>query len=88
MKREELSIFCSLWLRCFVDMLQYVGFLGRSQLFGSQIKVGAPTWHLARANCKVGAPSAKLARQFGAPTLELARAKSGYTLYYIYYILY
>ena len=78
MKREELSLFHSLWLRCFVDMLQYVGFLGRSQLFGSQVKVGAPTWHLARANCKVGAPSAKLARQFGAPTLELAPAKSGF----------
>ena len=78
MKREKLSIFYSLWLRCFVDMLQYVGFLGRSQLFGSQVKVGAPTWHLARANCKVGAPSAKLACQFGAPTLELARAQSGF----------
>ena len=63
MKREELSIFYSLWLRCFVDMLQYVGFLGRSQLFGSQVKVGAPTWHLARANCKVGAPTQQLARQ-------------------------
>ena len=62
MKREELSIFYSLWFRCFVDMLQYVGFLGRSQLFGSQVKVGAPTWHLARANCKVGAPSPVLAR--------------------------
>ena len=67
MKREELSIFYSLWLRCFVVMLQYAGFLGRSQLFGSQVKVGAPTWHLARAKCKVG-----------APTLELARAKSGF----------
>ena len=49
MKREELSIFHSLWLRCFVDMLQYVGFLGRSQLFGSQVKVGAPTWELRLA---------------------------------------
>ena len=28
MKREELLIFYSFWLRCFVDMLQYVGFLG------------------------------------------------------------
>ena len=65
MKREELLIFYSLWLRCFVVMLQYVGFLGQSQLFVSQVKVGAPTWHLARANYKVG-----------APTLELARAKS------------
>ena len=74
MKREELLIFYSFWLRCFVDMLQYVGFLGRSQLFGSQVKVGAPTWHLARANCIVGAPTAKLVRQLGALTLELARA--------------
>ena len=78
MKCEELSIFYSLWLRCFVVMLQYVGFLGRSQLFGSQVKVGAPTWHLARANCKVGAPTQELARQVGAPTLELAHAKSGF----------
>ena len=78
MKREELSIFYSLWLRCVVVMLQYVGFLGRSQLFGSQVKVGAPTWHLARANCKVGASTQELARQVGAPTLELARAKSGF----------
>ena len=78
MKREELLIFYSFWLRCFVDMLQYVGFLGRSQLFGSQVKVGAPTWHLARANCIVGAPTAKLARPLGAPTLELARANSGF----------
>ena len=76
MKREELLIFYSFWLRCFVVMMQYVGFLGRSQLFGSQVKVGAPTWHLARAKCIVGAPTAKLARQVGAPTLELARAKS------------
>ena len=50
MKREELLIFYSFWLRCFVVMMQYVGFLGRSQLFGSQVKVGAPTWQLARAN--------------------------------------
>ena len=78
MKREELSIFYSLWLRCFVDMLQYVGFLGRSHFFGSQVKVGAPTWHLARANCNVGAPTQELARQFRAPSLELARAKSGF----------
>ena len=77
MKREELLIFYSFWLRCFVDMLQYFGFLGRSQLFGSQVKVGAPTWHLARANCIVGAPTAKLARQllsWRAPTPVLARA--------------
>ena len=47
MKREELLIFYSFWLRCFVVMMQYVGFLGRSHLFGSQVKVGAPTW---RAN--------------------------------------
>ena len=77
MKREELLIFYSFWLRCFVVMMQYVGFLGRSQLFGSQVKVGAPTWQLARANSRVGAPTAKLARQLGAPTLELARANSG-----------
>ena len=67
MKREELSIFRSLWLRCFVVMLQYVGFLGRSQLFGSQVKV----------LLQVGAPSRKLARQksgVGAPSLDLARA--------------
>ena len=70
MKREELLIFYSFWLRCFVDMLQYVGFLGRSQLFGSQVKVGAPTWHLARTNCIVGAPTAKLARQLSAPLLS------------------
>ena len=57
MKREELLIFYTFWLRCFVVMMQYVGFLGRSQLFGSQVKVGAPTWHLARANCIVGAPT-------------------------------
>ena len=44
MKRGELLIFYSFWLRCFVVMMQYVGFLGRSQLFGSQVKVGAPTW--------------------------------------------
>ena len=62
MKCEELLIFYSFWLRCFVVMMQYVGFLGRSQLFGGQVKVGAPTWHLARANCKVGAPSPVLAR--------------------------
>ena len=68
MKREELLIFYSFWLRCFVVMMQYVGFLGRSQLFGSQIKVGAPTWQLARANSRVGAPT-------GAPTPVLARAK-------------
>ena len=67
MKREELLIFYSFWLRCFVVMMQYVGFLGRSQLFGSQ--VGArqlPSW---RAN---------LARQllsWRAPTPVLARAK-------------
>ena len=78
MKREELLIFYSFWLRCFVVMMQYVGFLGRSQLFGSQVKVGAPTWQLARANSRVGAPTAKLARQLGAPTLELARANSGF----------
>ena len=77
MKREELLIFYSFWLRCSVVMMQYVGSLGRRQLFGSQVKVGAPTWHLARAKCIVGAPTAKLARQLGAPTLELARAKSG-----------
>ena len=67
MKREELSIFYSLWLRCFVVMMQYVGFLGRSQLFGSQFKVFS----------QVGAPSRKLARQksgVGAPSLDLARA--------------
>ena len=28
MKREELLIFYSFWLRCFVVMMQYVGFLG------------------------------------------------------------
>ena len=50
MKREELLIFYSFWLRCLVVMMQYVGFLGRSQRFGSGVKVGAPTWHLARAN--------------------------------------
>ena len=55
MKREELSIFYSLWLRCFVVMLQYAGFLGRSQLFGSQVKVGAPTQELARAKSGFGA---------------------------------
>ena len=78
MKREELLIFYSFWLRCFVVMMQYVGFLGRSQLFGSQVKVGAPTWQLARANSRVGAPTAKLARQllsWRAPTPVLARAK-------------
>ena len=61
MKREELSIFYSLWLRCFVVMLQYVGFLGRSQLFGSQVKVfsqvGAPSRKLARQKSGVGAPN-------------------------------
>ena len=55
MKREELLIFYSFWLRCFVVMMQYVGFLGRSELFGSQVKVGAPTWQLARANSGFGA---------------------------------
>ena len=64
MKREELSIFYSLWLRCFVVMLQYVGFLGRSQLFGSQVKVFS----------QVGAPSRKLARQKSGVGAELARA--------------
>ena len=44
MKSEELLIFYSFWLRCFVVLPQYVGFWGRSQLFGSQVKVGAPTW--------------------------------------------
>ena len=57
MKHEELLIFYGFWLRCFVVMMQYVGFLGRSQLFGSQVKVGAPTWQLARANLAVGAPT-------------------------------
>ena len=75
MKREELLIFHSFWLRCFVVMMQYVRSLGRSQLFGSQIKVGAPTWQLACANSRVGAPTAKLARQLGAPTPVLTRAK-------------
>ena len=69
MKREELLIFYSFWLRCFVDMLQYVGFLGRSQLFGSQVKVGAPTWHLKRANCIVGAPTWRANSGFGARQL-------------------
>ena len=55
MKREELCIFYSLWVRCFVVMLQHVGFLGGSQLFGSQVRVGAPTWHLARAKSGFGA---------------------------------
>ena len=77
MKREELLIFYSFWLRCFVVMMQYVGFLGRSQLFGSQVKVGAPTWQLARqlgswrANLAVGARQLKRWRancQVGAPT--------------------
>ena len=67
MKREELSIFYSLWLRCSVVMLQYVGFLGRSQLFGSQVKVfsqvGAPSRKLARQKSGVGAPNSDLARQ-------------------------
>ena len=62
MKREELSIFYSLWLRCFVVMLQHVGCLGRSQLFGSQVKVGAPTWHLARPLLSWRAPTPFLAR--------------------------
>ena len=81
MKREELLIFYSFWLRCFVVMMQYVGFLGRSQLFGCQVKLGAPTWHLARANCIVGVqlPSwrANLARpllSWRAPSPVLARA--------------
>ena len=72
MKREELSIFYSLWLRCFVVMLQYVGFLGRSQLFGSQVKVGARQLQSWRANSRVGAPS------WRAPSSVLARAKSGF----------
>ena len=62
MKREKLSIFYSLWLRCFVVMLQYAGFSGRSQLFGSQVKVGAPTQQLAR---QVGARQVRFWR---APT--------------------
>ena len=81
MKREELSIFYSLWLRCFVVMLQYVGFLGRSQLFGSQVKVfsqvGAPSRKLARQKSGVGAPNADLARQncqVGARQVRLSRA--------------
>ena len=73
MKREELLIFYSFWLRCFVVMMQYVGFSGRSQLFGSQVEVGAPTWQLARANSRVGAPSWRANLAVGAPTLELAR---------------
>ena len=75
MKREELLIFYSFWLRCFVVMMQYVGFLGRSQLFGSQVKVGAPTWQLAR---QLPSWRANLARQllsWRAPTPVLARAK-------------
>ena len=81
MKREELSIFYSLWLRCFVVMLQYVGFLGRSQLFGSQVKifsqVGAPSRKLARQKSGVGAPNRDLARQncqVGARQVRLSRA--------------
>ena len=81
MKREELSIFYSLWLRCFVVMLQYVGFLGRSQLFGSQVKVfsqvGAPSHKLARQKSGVGAPNPDLARQncqVGARQVRLSRA--------------
>ena len=81
MKREELSIFYSLWLRCFVVMLQYVGFLGRSQLFGSQVKVfsqvGAPSRTLARQKSGVGAPNPDLARQncqVGARQVRLSRA--------------
>ena len=73
MKREELLIFYSFWLRCFVDMLRYVGFLGRSQLFGSQswranLALGARQLHSWRAN---------LGRQllsWRAPTPVLARA--------------
>ena len=72
MKREELSIFYSLWLRCFVDMLQYVGFLGRSQLFGSQVKVGAPTWHLSRP--RTLHPMARQLLSWRAPSPVLARA--------------
>ena len=79
MKREELSIFQSLWLRCFVVMLQYVGFLGRNQLFGSQVKVGAPSWR---------APSPVLARVksgFGARQLPhsscLFAPRAPYTLH-------
>ena len=67
MKREELLIFYSFWLRCFVVMMQYVGFLGRSQLFGSQVKVGAPTWQLARANSRVGARQLRFWRAPSAP---------------------
>ena len=82
MKREELSIFYSLWLRCFVVMLQYVGFLGRSQLFGRQVKVfsqvGAPSRKLARQKSGVGAPNSGLgARQLSswrAPSPVVARA--------------
>ena len=81
MKREELSIFYSLWLRCFVVMLQYVGFLGRIQLFGSQVKVfsqvGAPSRKLARQKSGVGAPNPDLARQncqVGARQVRLSRA--------------
>ena len=68
MKREELSIFYSLWLRCFVDMLQYVGFLGSkptfwkaSQSWRANLALGArqllswraPSPVLARANCPI-----------------------------------
>ena len=71
MKREELCIFYSLWVRCFVVMLQYVGFLGRSQLFGSQVRVGAPTWHLARQVRFWRAPSPVLARASYCPILPV-----------------
>ena len=79
MKREELSIFYSLWLRCSVVMLQYVGFLGRSQLFGSQVKVfsqvGAPSRKLARQKSGVGAPNPDLERQL-VGACQVSRAPS------------
>ena len=57
MKREELSIFYSLWLRCFVVMLQYVGFFGSkptfwkpSQRWRANLALGAHQLQSWRAN--------------------------------------
>ena len=81
MKREELSIFYSLWLRCFVVMLQYVLFFGSKPTFWkpsqSFFTVGAPNRKLTRQNSGVGAPNPDLARQncqLGARQVRLSRA--------------
>ena len=64
MKGDELLIFYSFWLRCFVVMMQYVGFFGLkstfwkpSQSWRANLAVGARQLKSWRANCQVGAPT-------------------------------